>query len=147
MTFSRILIIVALLAVSLQVAIAGEPVSVADSQVNKQVYSMLLGMDEGMTIVQDDDKTVFEHIYPNIDLIISGLSEGALTYEFVVYPGGYPSDIQLNEQIPVASLEAFQEDAKANVKLIETSFSEGLHVEAGTYEQAQVLTIQLVPVN
>ena len=126
MTFSRILFIVALVSLSLQVAIAGEPVSIADNHLNKQVYLTWTGMDEGMTIYQENNQQVFEHIYPNIDLIVSGETESDLSYEFVVYPGGNPNDIQLADHVAMSSPEAFQQNAQGHAKVVETSFSKEL---------------------
>ncbi len=45
-------------------------------------------------IARSYDRIVYENIYPNIDLVFR-TSEKGMKYEFVVHPGGNPSDIRL----------------------------------------------------
>jgi hypothetical protein len=118
-------------------------------------------------------KVVYENIYFNIDLVIYPTGN-ALTYEFIVYPGGNPQDIALtanggitpemqeggeilmandaDAMITSAPL-AYQEDITGNKTVINANFNienEKMSLETGTYEQAQVLTItytQNVPQN
>ncbi|MCB0853722.1 MAG: hypothetical protein KDD63_15965, partial [Bacteroidetes bacterium] len=117
-------------------------------------------------IVANDEakKIVYENIYFNIDLVVYP-EDNALTYEFIVYPGGNPEDISLtteggliqkmsengnvliqkesNEMVATSPL-AYQEDISGNKKVINAAFNienEMMVVETGNYEQAQVLTI------
>ena len=91
-------------------------------------------------IVANDEakKIVYENIYFNIDLVVYP-EDNALTYEFIVYPGGNPEDISLtteggliqkmsengnvliqkesNEMVATSPL-AYQEDISGNKKVI-----------------------------
>lgn len=46
--------------------------------------------------VMEYNKIVYENIYKNIDLVYYLNDKGALKYDFIVHPGGDPSDIQIN---------------------------------------------------
>ena len=117
-------------------------------------------------IVANDEakKIVYENIYFNIDLVVYP-EDNALTYEFIVYPGGNPEDISLtteggliqkmsengnvliqkeSKEMIATSPLAYQEDISGNKKVINAAFNienEMMVVETGNYEQAQVLTI------
>lgn len=139
---TRIILIIGLLAFSLQNAVAGEPVS--KDQINQQVFTTWAGTDADMTIYEENGQTVYEHIYPNIDLVIKGSPE-ELSYEFMVYPGGNPSDIQLKNGEKVVDPIAFQDDALEGTVSVAAIFANNLRVETGKYELAQVLKIQYIP--
>ena len=51
--------------------------------------------EEGITNVHTFKTITYKNIYPNIDLILHSREEG-MKYEFVVYPGGKVSDIQMD---------------------------------------------------
>jgi len=52
---------------------------------------------KGVTNVKSYEKIVYQNIYPSIDLAFFTTENGtALKYEFIVKPGGNPSDIRLN---------------------------------------------------
>ena len=122
---------------------------------------------EGFAAQEDASKIVYENIYFNIDLVVYP-DKNALTYEFIVYPGGNPEDITLNiqggiesnvldngdaeltyadEAILASAPLAYQEDVSGNKKVINSNFNienEMMGVETGSYEQAQVLTITYI---
>jgi len=102
-----------------------------------------------------DERVVFEHIYPNVDLIIHPPKDGQLGYEFVVYPGGDVSQIGMvseafrgrgmqGEKLMASGLKAYQDVAGAEDESILVSFKKSgpnLGFEVNTYEFAQPLTI------
>ena len=139
---ARIIFFIGLLALSLQTVVAGEPVTI--EQINQQVFTTWLGIAEDRTTYEDNGKVVYEHIYPNIDLVVMGNRE-ELSYEFLVYPGGNPSDIQLNSDRKVVDPVAFQDDPNAGTVTVAAIFANNMRVETGAYELAQVLKIQYTP--
>ncbi|MEL6670816.1 MAG: hypothetical protein AAFR61_01440 [Bacteroidota bacterium] len=118
------------------------------------------------------EKVVYENLYFNIDLVVympqtteASPNKPVLRYEFVVYPGGNPADIDLaymqsqvrmlpqlgDVQVEAAagSLKlsapvAWQElssGGKMAVKVAFTSAGQSLGLSTGTYDQAQIMTL------
>lgn len=50
--------------------------------------------DSGITHVHTYKTLTYKNIYPNIDMVLHAIGQG-IKYEFIVYPGGKVSDIQL----------------------------------------------------
>ncbi len=63
---------------------------------NKFFFNYYLGhCPLGITNVQSYNKVVIENIYDNIDVVLYGDRPDGMEYDFVVRPGGNPSDIHL----------------------------------------------------
>ncbi|GAB4410614.1 MAG: hypothetical protein OHK0039_15180 [Bacteroidia bacterium] len=96
------------------------------------------------------DQWVYESVYPFIDLMVQRGENDQLVYAFVVYPGGNPNDIVLQSQqytslasLPVQAGQQLNGTDTSLVSLTWTIGDDGLRLQAGAYEQAQVLTIQM----
>lgn len=48
----------------------------------------------GITKVKNCKKIIYFEIYPNIDAVFYGMSDGSLKYDFIIKPGGNPEDIK-----------------------------------------------------
>ncbi|MEO0900080.1 MAG: hypothetical protein AAFY71_26935 [Bacteroidota bacterium] len=106
-------------------------------------------------IQEHKQAVVFEHVYANIDLIVHPPQNGSLTYEFVVYPGGDPSQIQLSSSsfvskkkgervFSIHNLNASQDVAGMDQQEIEINMKEAnghVNMKTASYEVAQALTI------
>ena len=112
-------------------------------------------------------QVVYENIYFNIDLVVYPVTAGnqALRYEFIVYPGGDPSQISLHYKdgkmnsirrdgsldiatatghMSLSAPVAFQEAAGSERNIVSTQFSianNRLQLVPNRYEQAQVLVL------
>ncbi|MCI4670226.1 MAG: hypothetical protein MRZ79_18970 [Bacteroidia bacterium] len=98
---------------------------------------------------------VFEHIYNNIDLVITPLGNQMVKYEFTVYPGGDINQIHLLEDAFVnkkdtgvlfmaSGLKAYQDEAgseEKKVKVMMTKSDDKLGLKVGEHEFAQSLSI------
>ena len=113
------------------------------------------------------EQVVYENIYFNIDLVVYPVTAGnqALRYEFVVYPGGDPSQISLHYKkgemnslrrdgsldittatghMSLSAPVAFQETAGSERNIVSTQFNianNRLQLIPNRYEQAQVLVL------
>lgn len=50
---------------------------------------------EGILQVPNYSKVIYRNIYPHIDWVLYSKADGSLKYDFIIHPGGNPSDIQL----------------------------------------------------
>lgn len=173
---SRIFLMIGLVSITLQVSIAGEPIDTSRNlqgmingvhyaltqegmsfeaeatRSNRQMAITWENVEREMAVYREGNQVIYEHIYPNIDLIVSA-KEGApfteVVYEFVVFPGGNPHDIQLGGSgFRMLSPFAYQDDAMNGAVAIEASFADNgvnREMQTGSYEQAQVLTIRYTP--
>jgi hypothetical protein len=96
---------------------------------------------------------VYEHIYPNIDLIVfpPASVQGARTvvrYEFVVYPGGNPAHIkaQAAELTGLRVTTAFQVQGEGVISQITARLTPNqgtVQVQASAYEMATPLVVRM----
>ncbi|MEO0583026.1 MAG: hypothetical protein AAF135_12460 [Bacteroidota bacterium] len=138
------------------------------SQVAHDVYMMdEMGMTQGLDIQNDaemiwhDKKVLIENIYSNIDLVIhpGNLEADQLIFEFVVYPGGNPQDIQLESAVLNAVQENVNQDAVIPVSIqahqdlgsemtdlfvdMVIQPQKKLVLSVPTYDQANILSMQV----
>ncbi|KAA5534549.1 T9SS type A sorting domain-containing protein [Taibaiella lutea] len=81
---------------SLELAGANEDVVIRKEDKSATTYNFYPGnTPEGVTGADAYKKVVYENVYPHIDWVIYSMGKG-LKYDFVVHPGGDPSQIRLN---------------------------------------------------
>ena len=89
---------------------------------------------------------VHEHIYPNIDLVVYRHAGTVVAYEFVVFPGGDPSQIRVTDAMLTETAAASQNltgVTTTKVALDWLASEDGWQPLTGSYEQAQILTIRM----
>jgi len=69
-------------------------ISPSDQQEYYENFYLAHTPEEGITNVRTYKTITYKNIYPNIDIVLHS-KESGMKYEFVVYPGGKVSDIQL----------------------------------------------------
>ncbi|MGK7391797.1 MAG: gliding motility-associated C-terminal domain-containing protein [Candidatus Cyclobacteriaceae bacterium M2_1C_046] len=108
------------------------------------------------------NKVVYEDIYENIDLVYYLSDEGALKYDFIVHPGGDPSDIEVNYtgdvgldlledgrvelstevgKVYEAAPYTFIKENKSEVKSSYTLNNKQLKFKVSEYDETQTLVI------
>ncbi len=120
----------------------------------------------GSRSAQQVESVVYENLYFNIDLIVHipmSNDRREISYEFIVYPGGNPSDITLDfnsgyirpggeaflldddtESLRLSAPEAMQVTAGTDEQKVAAKFSSKgskLQLSTDSYEQSEVLTL------
>ena len=102
-----------------------------DQQEYYENYYTTGNADSGITNVHTYKTITYKSVYPNIDMVLHA-KEGGMKYEFVVYPGGKVSDIQLQWN-GLDMIKKLKDSPSAQAGKIEYSFALGKMTESAPY--------------